>query len=219
LLGGDLLPRYSALTGKITINDLKGIKVEAGKRARFIGLVVGQWVWMKKTSPVPLARGSGQVDFKKALVETCNEVFLLAPLGKLLRAKVEVINQKLRTTGSVQGGRYQAAYEEDMNHVRLVTTCRSGGHWLGHSNSIRSLYGLEPDENSEPRDDAPISELPLIQYPYEHPCKINIETEIKLEAPHPYEWSKDVLSTLFSVALEDWTVLDRMRAEYRDSEE
>ncbi|HLP46761.1 MAG TPA: hypothetical protein VK469_12465, partial [Candidatus Kapabacteria bacterium] len=87
LLPGKPLPIYLAVTGDMTEKALKDLpKKKDGKDSFFIAITTGNWIRLRRTDPacpVPLARGSGHLSFKQALIDICNETYVISPLGKI----------------------------------------------------------------------------------------------------------------------------------------
>jgi hypothetical protein len=211
LVGGNLLPRYSAVTGPVTENTLRRIRSDAGDKARFYGLAVGHWIDLPQgtRTPVPLAYGEGQVSFKRTLIDQCDEVFVLAPLGKLFAQTKEATRTAIAATGAP----YAWVPIEAVNKVKLVTTRRSRGLLRPLSKQIQERY-QQFAQSANPLPEAPLEKIGAILFDFDHREGISIKEQILLDFPHPYEWTREFLSTVFSVELEDWSVLQQITDEY-----
>jgi hypothetical protein len=143
LLAGTFLPRYAAVTGPDTNEDLinfcrkeRARAVEAAGPGRttaretgpvFIGLTTGNWVLVPRggdetVPPQLLARGEGHGAFKTKLLELCDETFVLAPLGKIVLApQRKDLTHHLKTLNDMLG--YSSKSDDpDRKSYELVPT-------------------------------------------------------------------------------------------------
>ncbi len=213
LLPGEPLPIYAAITGKMTRTTMEEVrdniavlfddddesrsktKIDPDK-TKYIGLTTGNWVRINESGtrcPVPMARGKGHFKFKQALVNVSDEVFVIAPLGKIFKqAELKDINNDLGLTENAPEPDEECYEEvqikEDKNgrpysyKIKLVSTQRIEGRLL-HTHSAVVTSMLKPDEEilSKSQD---IEEVKHLLFPFDDlPSDERFEMEI--EFPHP----------------------------------
>jgi hypothetical protein len=152
MLPGTPNPLYAAVLGQDTVDALRVLRDEsegtdAGKRPRhFVGIVTGNWVRVTDGNPIPLARHEGHYDFKKAVIEVCDESYVLAPLGKIF---IERSPADINAVANNAGEPYRDVdVGEKGDTLRLITTSRQQGRLLhGHgkrlSNAIRAVLSIK----------------------------------------------------------------------------
>ena len=198
LLPGVPLPVYSALTGPKTIAALEQLKKEAGPQAVFLTVITGNWIRVRRTPPtcaVPLARGQGHVEFKQALVDYSDEVYVLTPLGKVFVDKSrEQVNEALKFSTKQKAIDRQPYDEVNISserspHVKMVTTSRPSGYVLStHSNAVQFVLQAEVAQSRAPLQrfcSAPIQELQDLMFPFTD-LPIAWSLQLETEFPHPH---------------------------------
>ena len=166
ILPGEPVPIYSAVTGSSTVKALEIIKKQSDdERGICIGIVTGNWVRIRRGDnsnpihcPVPSARGDNHREFKQALIDCSKEIYVVAPLGKV------IYNENIGDTGISDTLGYTATSKNEDNkpymevkiendkpkYVRLVSTSRGHGRLLSrYSDMLRGLLGHFDREESE----------------------------------------------------------------------
>ncbi|MBN1301825.1 MAG: hypothetical protein JW995_11480 [Melioribacteraceae bacterium] len=180
LLPGEPLPVYSALTGEKTNNALRQLKSEAKPNAIFIGLVTGNWIRLRRSSPVcpvPLARGPGHLEFKQTILEISSEIYVVTPLGKIFaNFSLEEVNEALGFTSSNSPNPDKEQYRELMiddekaKSVRLVSTFRMNGTPLYTLSKVLKELLYINDFNINKFCKSPVSDMPHLLIPFDkHP--------------------------------------------------
>jgi hypothetical protein len=135
VLPGIPLPTFAGVAGKDSLEALENIRVqqhrESGKPVKIIALLTGNWVQLTRhLGPIPLARGTDHFDFKQKVANEADEVYVIAPLGKIFFGlQPEQINAALKSVGHTGVGKrksYNALSLEKakMKKMKLVTTYR-----------------------------------------------------------------------------------------------
>lgn len=102
MIPGKPLSVYAAITGKISEEWLKGLKVflkDWGKGApvQVINFLTGNYMIKNsdnhKIRYSPVARGEGHVEIKNAMVEVSDIIFMLSPLTKFSFANLDLLNK------------------------------------------------------------------------------------------------------------------------------
>ena len=133
LLPGAPLPVYSAVTGEDTTETLQNYRNRTENDCFFVGLLTGNWIRVRRSEPpcpVPLARGKGHRGFKQAIIDACDEIYVISPLGKLFVGPgPEELNKILNYDVKSQNPDWQPYKEvtisnEKAKTVSLVTTSR-----------------------------------------------------------------------------------------------
>lgn len=133
LLPGAPLPVYSAVTGAETTQALESYRTKGEENCCFLGLLTGNWIRVRRSEPscpVPLARGKGHIEFKQAVIDSCDEIFVVSPLGKLFVGPgPEDLNKILNFGVQFKNPDWQPYKEVHINDtkakvVSLVTTSR-----------------------------------------------------------------------------------------------
>jgi hypothetical protein len=149
LLPGVPLPVYSAVAGEETNEALQRLRSKAGDNAVFIGLVTGNWIRLRGTvpiCPVPLARGRGHREFKQKLIDNSDEVYAVAPLGKIfIGVQPEDVNKALGFSAAYQDPDRQPYDEVEITNdkaafVKIVTTYRGPGYVLSELSTRVRAY-------------------------------------------------------------------------------
>ncbi len=215
LLPGEPLPIYAAITGKMTRTTLEQVrenisvlfddddddesspmtKIDPDK-TKYIGLTTGNWVRINETGsrcPVPMARGKGHLKFKQALVDVSDEVFVIAPLGKIFKqAELKDINNDLGLTENASVHDEECYKEVQIKEdqygipysykIKLISTQRIEGRLLHtHSAVVKSMLKSEDETNKEIQD---IHDIKHILYPFDD-LPSDERFELEIEFPHP----------------------------------
>jgi len=196
VLPGSPLPIYSAITGEDTERELQNLKDSASNDAVFIGLTTGNWVRIRKSNPrcpVPLSRGGRHPEFKQKLIEVCQEIYVVAPLGKIFaNMSEEEVNTMLKLKpGAVEPSKmaYKEAFISDAcaKIVRLISTRRKKTRLLGSLSSYLNGQLLTKDIDGDNTEfiEAPIGKTHHFQFSFDVlPMDEYLEKEI--EFPHAY---------------------------------
>ncbi|MEI6089921.1 MAG: hypothetical protein WCR42_05690 [bacterium] len=222
LFPGEPLSIYAAVTGDVTIEALDGLKKnfkhtfglkEDPKDIVFIGITVGNWIRIRRNMPhcpVPMARGKGHLAFKQKIVECSDEVFVIAPLGKVFKnVGDEEINAEL-------GLKKDFVYPDDEiyddlsiendnpltnpSKIKLVSTSRVEYKNLlfTHSEALRPL--LKPDEGGS-MSEYDIKLVNHIMFPF-YNLPDNKYFEEETEFPHKSTRNSKFLRIFFNVHLQ-----------------
>lgn len=195
LLPGAPLPVYSALTGRRTNDALKLLRDQA-RDAVFIALTTGNWIRLRRTAPVcpiPLARGHGHLEFKQAIFDNADEIFVVTPLGKIfVDTALSDVNIALGLSEDDPDPEKKPYYEVQVNNnkadfVKLISTSRKPHRLLSHHStyvqSCLGVYDLDLDQILEKFKGATISEINHIFFPFDVlPNDQHMQMEI--EFPH-----------------------------------
>jgi hypothetical protein len=185
LLGGEIDPRYAALTGATVEERIKALSGVGPKR---ISILAGNYIRVQPSSTEaasvrPLVRGPGQRAVK-SLYASADETYILGCIGKLWTGTTEQINVALATDSST--GLYEEVSASEHSTARLVTTIRTLPNAIlkDHSNSVNGMLGAPPlatDESAR----ADFKSIPHFCYPYDDPIKnLKFEEQLKVEFPH-----------------------------------
>jgi hypothetical protein len=214
LVPGKALREYSAVVGDQAEQYLREHcqpSTRKQKRVR-IGLVVGNWVMLedKPARPTPLARGTGHKSFKEVLLDVCDEVYLITPLCKIIKAldrmsikdNLASFNKDLLGPDPGAKGEYErvdpyaaAGASAGAKRLKIVTTERASKQSIVHTYSARVTESL----GVESKDDylgfvgMPFEELNHFVYRYDDNSTLPVEDQIEIELPHEdtrKEWFK-----------------------------
>jgi hypothetical protein len=218
LLPGVPMPVFGAVGGPDTEEAIERFRCDAERRVpggkhRFIALVVGNWVRIRRSDPkcpIPMARGEGGKHHgaKNRFIKCADEVYVISPLGKIFVASEEDVNRAMELEDqSANPEPDDEAYKdvdvtpEKAPHVKLVTTSREAGKLLhDHSVAVRSALGLLPGgglpsalafANAQP------GQVPHLVFPF-GPNVGGTYEAMRTEFPHPRTRTPAVLK-LFQV--------------------
>lgn len=120
-------------------------------KVKVISLVTGSWVRIRDTSPrvpLPLARFEGHLDIKQAMVDIADEVYILAPLGKIFagwkREDIHAVLAKFVDTAAAPRNYKEIKFELpklSAATIKLVTTARPSGYLLSNLSSLLEKEG------------------------------------------------------------------------------
>ncbi len=230
VLIGRVLPAYAALTGQETeaaLADQKDALVKQEKMAWermagqiasgqtkefrqpvFIGLVVGNWIRIHDAGlhhPIPLAREHTlhrHVQFKEQMIRVCDELYVLAPCGKIFVGKtMEDVNRGLEMSGRTNylGVPIDQTKEKAM---KLVSTIRPDGCLLTkHSTKLSGLASEMTDEIRKrfvEEDD--IEKVPWMLFPFNYLTGMTQDRQKEIEFPHRNTRTPKFLEEFFSVS-------------------
>jgi hypothetical protein len=207
VLTGRVLTDYAALTGDDTESALAEQRSD-NQDAVFMGVVVGNWIQLPKgpsPHPVPLARDHQlhrHLEFKAKVIEVCNEVYVLSPLGKLfVNCSLVQINEGLQMSG-----RHAAAYRgvpvaaEKQNALKLVSTTRPSrtNVLFAHSSRVETLF---PKENEELfrsfEEETDIEAVPSVLFEFDQLSALPADEQRKIEFPHEYTRQEGFMREFF----------------------
>lgn len=212
LLPGEPLPVYSAVTGDDTISFLKLIK-EKEKNAYFLSLTTGNWIRIRRSEPhcpVPLARGKGHFEFKQALLEESNEIYVISPLGKVfVEADPQEVNVVLNFQNSKENPEYHEYRELNIDNakakdVKLVSTSRDQNRVLTElSIRLKSKLGLKESETfgCDDENEDEFKNQTTVKHFLFYFDNLPKERHIELatEFPHSHTRKKKFMKTFFYV--------------------
>ena len=154
LLGGQPLNKYRATTGPQTLESVWRIKkmqnkkngdkpVESGYKELTIGIITANWFLINSDySTISLcASGRGHYEFKKELIDNCDHIILISPLGKLLPLNDVTFLNNLVSIDPKDHYNSILISNKNKNKTHLVTTyrpARSLSPLLSHSNNLES---------------------------------------------------------------------------------
>jgi hypothetical protein len=207
LLPGVPLPVYSAVVGEETVQALERLRTTRVQKTVFIGLVTGNWIRLRRSPPacpVPLVRGHSHLHFKQALITCADEVYVVAPLGKIFaNAAPEEVNQALGFDDKHINASKKSYHEVDISgpkaaSVKLISTCRMGDRVLSNLSILvgdrLDVHGARPRHFPESAK----AQVPHILFPFDRlPNNWFLEKEV--EFPHPYTRNEDFMKTYFFV--------------------
>lgn len=211
LLPGKPLAVFGAVADDRTVAAIRAYR-EEHPQARFIALVVGNWVRLRNTPPicpVPLSRGPHHTAVKNAMIDVADEVFVISPLGKLFVGfSKQEVNEALGQAASVSGAR--DAYNEvnispEKGHrVKLISTRRPSKERLlyEHSHSvIHKLFGHQGLPAAFTESDfakGKMEDLPHLLFPFDD-LPAHRQQEFDTEFPHHSPHTGPDLLRMFQV--------------------
>ena len=172
---------------------------------KVITITTGNWVRIRFASPrVPLVltRGEYQIQFKQALIDSADEVYVLAPLGKIFAGSWKdgvyptldnYCNRKRSRSSTYDEVNYYNREQEDISRrIRLVTTSRKPGRILAPlSNKLANHEFMDCLQIREeeyvnrqyPFKRSPIENVSHLMFEFDQ-LPDNLEEEFKIEFPH-----------------------------------
>ncbi len=220
VLPGTPLPAYAAIVGEDAEAVLKSLhqtrasyltgltKTHENFRWHVIGLTTGNWIVVRDGVVRPLARGEGHLDFKQALIDAADEVYVVGPLGKIfLNVETDEINDALHYSSDAKSPNRRAYQEVPLSNAegktKLVTTCRRGRFILQpHSMQLTGALGdpnnITDDVDARYRQTTRVQDLPHIVIPYER-LTSDLAEQVEIEFPHSGTRKKPFLARFFDV--------------------
>lgn len=211
LLPGIPLPVYSALTGKKTIAALQQLRNGAGDKSVFIALTTGNWIRLRRSMPscpVPLARGIGHLEFKQALIDYSDEVYVISPLGKIFigvspgEVNLALDFDEKRAAPDRQPYHEVRISDEKAPHLKMVTTSRELGCVLSeHSTKVRTVLGVDTLTMGHILHGfhrTPTADLPHLIFPFDK-IPNDWQQQIETEFPHPHTRNDHFMQNFFFV--------------------
>lgn len=202
LLGGELQPRYGAVTGSVTSAQLLERTDHMPKPGTYIALMVGNLIRLNRhpVNPVPLVRGAGFKNIKEFYLSRAHEIYVIAPLGKIFLASTAETNKLLGFSASALEHSRQAYDEVNVTHgktqfIKLVTTLRHSvtSILLRHSAAVQSWLGYS--EETVPDPTADIQAIPHICLPFDDHLKgRSFQEQVNIEFPHKHMRDPRILS-------------------------
>lgn len=204
LIGGNPLHTYMATT----IDDLVATKNNLNTlldlhKGVNICIVTSNWILggAELTELTLCARGRGHFEFKKALVEICDYVIVVAPLGKILRmrdvdALNEIVGEPYQPIPLTIGQGINQETRKDKNKIFLFTTFRErstlsplNGHSINLERYTDPRYSpnlkynlLTPIPKFSPNGSA--KEVHLKELPHQYMHDANFQHAYGYQEPH-----------------------------------
>jgi hypothetical protein len=217
LLAGLLLPEYVALTGADTDSDLEAVYTRISTQRLkpapvFIGVATGNWLnivpFEGKALPQLLARGRGHGPFKKKLLQVCDEVFVIAPLGKIFLKSVDELNNKLRYSDSAAESQLRSYEvvgmpEGKATAIKLVSTYRDkiSSVMRNHSQDVREAIGkfAADPERQQQQTSLPIEQVEHLLFKFDDFSDKSPEAQIEIELPHQQTRTPEFEKLFFNI--------------------
>jgi hypothetical protein len=231
ILPGIPLATFNAVAGDETEAALRNLRRKYPE-TYIIALLTGNWVTLESESredsrPVPLARGDKHLSFKKELVNQADEIYIVAPLGKMFlldrrneRGLVEEAVDQLNRVSELSPTAKNSVREsygkieikgDKVNVTKLVTTSRPDYDEKRYvlSNLSQQLMGIlnktkaglvrQISEREFSSKEA--SELPHIAFAFPDVAGFSnsIRQEIIIEFPHEKTRTPAILTEYFKV--------------------
>lgn len=208
LLPGVPLPVYSAVLGELANKAIHSLKKEADpQKTVFIALVTGNWIRLRRSTPVcpvPLARGEGHLQFKQALIDCSDEIYVVTPLGKIFaNISLSKLNQAMgfkEEYTDPDKKPYEEVHiaDEKAKAVKIVSTSRDDGRLL-HTLSIKVQAAIEDVEfNEEQVRSTRLASPNHVLLPFDR-LPDNWYLELETEFPHRYTRRAEFRETYFFV--------------------
>ena len=212
LLPGEPLPIYSAVTGDVTNKALTSLRKREGPQARFIALTTGNWIRLRRsqpTCPIPLARGKGHFEFKQKLFNISDEVYVVAPLGKVfIHASNDEVNRVLGfaqdATGQEKSYREVKILGKKPAVTKLISTYRPPDFLLTtHATRLCALLDIDQNEPFEIlrekfRKTKEIHDIPHILFKFNE-LSDNLWLQFITEFPHEHTRHEEFVRRFFGV--------------------
>lgn len=197
LLPGVPLPVYEAVVGRETEEALARNLSSPNSKRRVIALVTGNWVRIDSNlAPVLLARGTGHREIKQALIANSDEVYIVAPLGKILfKVPVGVVNRALGYAppgvDSYAPDPAWEAYSDVLgaescrDRIRFVSTLRPGDEFVLSplSQALRTAYNLKLPPSAKAFAQMKMEEIPHLFFGFDAVPK-DRDAQMRAEFPH-----------------------------------
>jgi hypothetical protein len=207
LLPGNALWEYAAVTGKETNQMLSQLRAR-NRSSIFIGLTTGNWVRLREKDPVypiPLARGAGHREFKETLINVCDEIYVLTPLGKLLASQsLTQINQAFNLDPKQEDPEKKPYRDvkidpKDARRIKLVGTTRKKPNaiLIHHAEAVERRVKEFAEHVTDPT--LPIESVSNMLFAFDEFSVLPAEEQEPKEFPHPY--TNRIMETVFGVVV------------------
>jgi hypothetical protein len=178
----------------------------------FIGVATGNWLnivpFEGKALPQLLARGRGHGPFKKKLLQVCDEVFVIAPLGKIFLKSVDELNNKLRYSDSAAESQLRSYEvvgmpEGKATAIKLVSTYRDkiSSVMRNHSQDVREAIGkfAADPERQQQQTSLPIEQVEHLLFKFDDFSDKSPEAQIEIELPHQQTRTPEFEKLFFNI--------------------
>ncbi len=177
LFPGSPIEKYRAVIGQATVDAVWKVSEDCKKSGNpLVGLVTANWCLVGRGYDrlVLCSTEKAHLDFKKAVAECADYLFIVSPLGKLLCTdSAEDLNRALEGERPVYDGFDVFEHPRTAGRTYLLTTCRE------RKDSVLLLHCQNlKDAKGRPRP------FGLIDFGYD-PAGSRDE-QIKIEVPHEY---------------------------------
>lgn len=210
LVGGRVDPWYGALVGDIACSNLGTYTNKGLAPGKYISLSAGNFISLTprrasmRPMPIPLVRGEGQKDVKELYFTKADEVYVVAPLGKVFVRDVRDLNHAFGLEKN-DGEHEKQPYEEVLadgrqSYVKLVTTLREweGALLTRHSNAVEQALHMNHTGISEPTED--INDIHHFCYPYDRHIKgKSRRLQAAIELPHARTRSDEFMHYFYGI--------------------
>jgi len=221
VLPGRVLADYAALTGPETEGALKALR-GANPDACFIGLVVGNWIWLPRGDemggtgwdpahyyPVPLARDHElhrHLEFKQELISGSDEIYVCTPLAKVfIKSSLLAINQAFLQGSAAAHEYHQVPIDAaKRNALKLVSTVRLSPEndlLYAHSSKLVTAYSQENSELLRYFVEKDIPQVPSLLFGFDGLTDKSKEEQKKIEFPHDYTQAPKFMADFFGAAV------------------
>ena len=208
ILPGKPIPVYSAIAGKPTVDAIAKLSDStSGIDSLFIGLLTGNFIRQERNNAlcsIPLSRGIEHNEFKIAIYNKCNELYVIGPLGKIFYdQKLDDINKKLGFVVDSQNEETKSYVEipellREKKEVKLVTTCRHKGFVLTDlSDKLTNLLGTNDPNEEQFINAEKLKDIPHLFFPFSK-LPENFFEQLEIEFPHPFI-TQEIKRNLFFV--------------------
>jgi hypothetical protein len=204
VLPGDVLSAYAATASENTIQAINDIRSD--ESTYIIAVSTGNYVFLNlnKKHIAPIARTGKHPDIKSALATTANEIYYVAPLGKVIlcrpNEKLEELRDRFnsamnfmekseRSSERPYKLSFECASDACFSHKEwhsksiLVTTNRTpGNYFTPHSNKVNSTTLTTMGTNTS----IPLDEGPLIFSSKYQTLPPFLHKQKQIDIPHKY---------------------------------
>jgi hypothetical protein len=204
VLPGEVLSAYAATASDTTIDSI--FDLQHLKNTYIIAVSTGNYIFLNLNSKhiAPIARTGKHPNIKSALATAADEIYYIAPLGKVILCEAQESLENLRdrfnqtmgfSSGSTRSSErpyklsfecmpaYSTDYNDWYKKSVLVSTARKGGTYFSrHSAQVHSEALAQMEINT----DVPPSNGPYILKSYYHKLPPIPDEQEKFEIPHKY---------------------------------
>jgi hypothetical protein len=186
---------FSAILGPKAVEAVRRLKEEHGDNAVIISLITGNWIRLRRSDPrcpIPLVRGWGHKEFKQAVINNSDEIYVISPLGKIFcDVPVAEVNEALHFSPNATDPDREAYDDVDIGddvacRTKLISTFRNSGRLLyAHSNWIEGSLGAVRESEFGTFLNKECVDIPHLMLPFED-LPGDRRDEIALEFPHSH---------------------------------